>query len=35
MRKYLNNGLIELEQSLMERIASYVDQEMQALVPKT
>ena len=32
MRKYLNSGLVELEQSLRERIESFVDQEMQRLV---
>ena len=34
MRKYLNNGLIELESSLRVRIESFIDQEMQKLVPK-
>jgi hypothetical protein len=33
MRKYLNNGLIELESSLKARIESFVDQEMEKLVP--
>lgn len=33
MRKYLNNGLIELESSLKARIESFVDQEMKKLVP--
>jgi len=28
----LNSGLVELEQSLRERIESFVDQEMQRLV---
>ena len=32
MRKYLNSGLVELEQSLRERIESFVDQEMRRLV---
>ena len=32
MRKYLNSGLVELEQSLRERIESFVDLEMQRLV---
>ena len=35
MRKYLNNGLIELEDTLKNRIEKYVDQEMQKLVAKT
>lgn len=33
MRKYLNNGLIELEPSLRVSIESFVDQEMKRLVP--
>ena len=33
-RKYLNNGLEELEPSLKQRIESFVDQEMKRLVPK-
>ena len=33
MRKYLNNGLIELEPSLRVRIESCIDQEMNRLVP--
>lgn len=33
MRKYLNNGLIELEPSLRVRIESFIDQEMKRLVP--
>lgn len=32
MRKYLNSGLVELEQSLRERIELFVDQEMRRLV---
>lgn len=31
MRKYLNSGLLELEESLRERIEAFVDQEMQRL----
>ncbi len=34
MRKYLNNGLLELEASLKERLESFVDQEMKRLVPE-
>jgi hypothetical protein len=34
MRKYLNNGLMELDQSLSVRIKSFVEQEMERLVPK-
>ena len=34
MRKYLNNGLIELEQTLKGRIEQFVDQEMQRLMPE-
>lgn len=34
MRKYLNNGLLELEQSLKIRLESFVDQEMKMLVPE-
>lgn len=33
-RKYLNNGLIELEESLKERIELFVEQEMQRLMPE-
>lgn len=34
MRKYLNNGLMELETSLKERIEMFVDKEIQKLVPE-
>ena len=35
MRKYLNNGLMELDQSLSVRVKSFVEQEMESLIPKT
>jgi hypothetical protein len=35
MRKYLNNGLMELDPLLSVRIKSFVEQEMESLIPKS
>lgn len=34
MRKYLNNGLLELDETLSERLRLFVDQEMHKLAPE-
>jgi hypothetical protein len=31
MRKYVNNGMLELEPSLKNRIASFIEQELQKM----